>query len=80
MANGDNPSHADIWEAVNQSRMDISKLQGMLEMHFHDTTNHHNPPCKAAADVQKTMLSAVGAALLALLAALGALLLELFRR
>ena len=79
MANGDNPSHSDIWEAVNQSRMDIAKLQGMLEMHFRDNT-HHNPPCKAAVDVQKSMLTAVGAALLALLGAAGALAMELFRR
>ena len=79
MANGDNPSHSDIWEAVNQSRMDIAKLQGMLEMHFRDNTHHH-PPCKAAADMQKTMLSAVGAAVLALMAAAGALIIELVRR
>jgi hypothetical protein len=59
--------------------MDIAKLQGMLEMHFSDNTHHH-PPCKAAVDVQKTMLSAVGAAVLALLAAVGALILELVRR
>lgn len=77
--NGDNPTHAEIWEVVNQSRMDIAKLQGMLEMHFRDNV-HHNPPCKVAADVQKTMLSAVGAALLALIGAAGALALELFRR
>lgn len=77
--NGDNPTHAEIWEVVNQSRMDIAKLQGMLEMHFRDNV-HHTPPCKIAGDVQKTMLSAVGAALLALLGAAGALALELFRR
>lgn len=79
MANGDNPSHGDIWDAVNQSRMDIAKLQGMLEMHFKDGTHHH-PPCKVAADVQKTMLSAVGTALLALLAALGSIVIEFMRK
>ena len=67
--NGDVPSHAELWEAINQSRMDIAELKGMVSMHFRDG-EHHYPPCKAAANMQKTMLSAVGAAVLALLAAL----------
>ena len=79
MANGDIPDHKEIWHAVNQSRMDIAELKGMLTMHFRDGT-HHTPPCKIAGDVQKTMLSAVGAAVLALLGAAGALAMELFRR
>lgn len=48
-------------------------------MHFKDG-EHHHPPCKAAADVQKTMLSAVGAAVLALMAAMGTMILEFLRR
>jgi uncharacterized ferritin-like protein (DUF455 family) len=59
--NGDVPSHAELWEAINQSRMDIAELKGMVSMHFRDG-EHHYPPCKAAANMQKTMLSAVGAA------------------
>ena len=39
-------------------------------MHF-EAGQHHYPPCKPAADLQKMMLSALGAALLALLAAIG---------
>ena len=79
MANGDNPDHRDLWEALNQARLEIAELKGMLAMHFKDG-EHHHPPCKAAADVQKTMLSAVGAAVLALMAAAGALIIELVRR
>ena len=77
--NGDVPSHAELWEAINQSRMDIAELKGMVSMHFRDG-EHHYPPCKAAANMQKPMLSAVGAAVLALLAAVGALVMELVRR
>lgn len=79
MANGDNPDHRDIWDAVNQSRMELAELRGMLTMHFKDD-QHHHPPCKPAADMQKTMLSAVGAALLALLAAVGSIIVEIMRR
>jgi len=79
MANGDSPDHRDIWEAVNQSRMELAELRGMLTMHFR-AGEHHHPPCKTAADMQKTMLSAVGAALLALLAAIGSIVSEFIRR
>jgi len=79
MANGDSPDHRDIWEAVNQSRMELAELRGMLTMHFR-AGEHHHPPCKPAADMQKTMLSAVGAALLALLAAIGSIVSEIIRR
>lgn len=77
--NGDNPNHSDIWEAVNQTRLELAEIKGMIGMHFKDAT-HHTPPCKIAGDVQKTMLSAVGAAVLALMAAVGALILELIRK
>lgn len=79
MANGDNPDLRDVWEAVNQSRMELSELRGMLTMHFR-AGEHHHPPCKPATDMQKTMLSALGAALLALLAAIGSIIMEFMRR
>lgn len=79
MANGDNPDLRDVWDAVNQSRMELAELRGMLTMHFRQG-EHHHPPCKPAADMQKTMLSALGAALLALLAAIGSIIMEFMRR
>lgn len=79
MANGDIPDHRDIWEAVNQSRLELAELKGMINMHFRDGTHHH-PPCKPLADMQKTMLSALGAALLALIAAIGNIVIEFVRR
>lgn len=79
MANGDNPDLRDVWDAVNQSRMELAELRGMLTMHFRQG-EHHHPPCKPATDMQKTMLSALGAALLALLAAIGSIIMEFMRR
>ena len=79
MANGDIPDHRDLWDAVNQSRLELAELKGMLTMHFRDG-EHHHPPCKAANDMQKTMLSAMGAAVLALIAAVGSIVMELLRR
>ena len=79
MPNGDIPDHRDLWDALNQARLEIAEMKGMLTMHFSDG-NHHHPPCKAAADMQKTMLSAVGAALLALMAAVGSIIVEFMRR
>ena len=79
MPNGDIPDHRDLWDALNQARLEIAEMKGMLTMHFSDG-NHHHPPCKAAADMQKTMLSAVGAALLALMAAVGSVIVEIMRR
>ena len=79
MATGESPDLRDVWDVVNQSRLEIAELRGMLTMHFRDG-EHHHPPCKPAADMQKTMLSAVGAALLALLAAIGSIVAEFVRR
>ena len=61
-----------------QARLDIAELRGMLNMHF-GNGQHHYPPCKPAADLQKMMISTLGAALLAVLAAVGNLVLELIR-
>jgi hypothetical protein len=79
MATGESPDLRDVWDVVNQSRLEIAELRGMLTMHFKEG-QHHYPPCKPAADMQKTMLSAVGAALLALLAAIGSIVAEFVRR
>lgn len=79
MPNGDIPDHRDLWDAVNQSRLELAEVKGMLTMHFREG-EHHHPPCKPAADMQKTMLSAMGAALLALLAAVGSIIAELIRK
>lgn len=79
MATGESPDVRDVWDAVNQSRMELAELRGMITMHFRDGAHHH-PPCKPATDMQKTMLSAVGAALLALLAAIGSIVSEFLRR
>lgn len=79
MANGDIPDHKDIWHELNQARLDIAELRGMLSMHFREG-EHHHPPCKPAADMQKTMLSALAAALIALLATIGNIVMEFVRR
>lgn len=79
MSNDDVPTSRDIWEQLQQARLEIAEMKGMLKMHF-DDQRHHFPPCKPAADMQKTMLSAVGAALLALLAAVGSIVSEFIRR
>ncbi len=79
MANGDNPDHREIWESLNQARLEISELKGMLNMHFRDG-EHHHPPCKTASEMQKTMLSAIGAAFLALVAAVGSIVAAFIKR
>ncbi len=79
MPNGDSPDHRDIWEALNQARLDIAELKGMIKMHFEDG-QHHHPPCKPASDMQKTMMSALGAALLALIAAVGSIIAAFVKR
>jgi len=73
------PDTRDLWHEVNQARLDIAELRGMLNMHF-ARGEHHFPPCKPAADLQKMMVSTLGAALIALLAAIGNIVMELLRR
>ena len=73
------PDTRDLWHEVNQARLDIAELRGMLNMHF-GRGEHHFPPCKPAADLQKMMVSTLGAALIALLAAIGNIVMELMRR
>ncbi len=79
MQDTESPDLRDVWDAVNQSRIELAELRGMVKMHF-DDSRHHYPPCKPAADLQKTMLSAMGAALIALLAAIGNIVMEFVRR
>ena len=73
------PNLRDVWEQLNQSRLELAELKGMIKMHF-EAGQHHYPPCKPAADMQKTMMSALGAALIALLAAIGNIVMEFVRR
>ena len=76
MSNENVPDNKAIWDAVTQSRLDLAELKGMLTMHFREG-EHHHPPCPPATAIQKTMLTATGAAVLALLAAIGRLVMEL---
>ncbi len=73
------PDTRDLWHEVNQARLDIAELRGMLNMHF-GSGQHHYPPCKPAAELQKTMLSTLAAAVIALIAAMGNIFMELMRR
>ncbi len=80
MPNGnDNPDLRDVWTAVNEARRELAELKGMLNVHFSDHNIHHSPPCHAAEDMRKTMLSAAGAAILALLAAIGSIIATIMR-
>ena len=76
MSNDNEPDNKAIWDAVTQSRLDLAELKGMLTMHFREG-EHHHPPCPPATAIQKIMLTATGAAVLALLAAIGSLVMEL---
>jgi hypothetical protein len=73
------PDHEDsIYESVNRCRMDIAELRGMITMHFRDG-EHHHPPCVPAQQMQRTLLTATGAAVLSLVSALGLLLMEFLK-
>ena len=73
-----NEEDITLRENLTRCRMDIAELKGMISMHFKDAT-HHTPPCAPAAAIQKSMQAAVGAAIVALLSALGCLLMEVIR-
>jgi hypothetical protein len=80
MPNGnDNPDLRDVWNAVNEMRQSLAELKGMLNVHFSDHNIHHHPPCHPAEEIRRTMLSAAGAALLALLAAIGSIVANFVR-
>ena len=72
------PNLRDVWEQLQQARLDIAELRGMLSMHFRDG-EHHHPPCVPAQQMQKTLLTATGAAVLSLVSALGLLLMEFLK-
>lgn len=80
MPNGnENKDLRDLWVVVNEARRDIAELKGMLKMHISDGGIHHHAPCRPVEEMRKTILSAAGAAILALLAAIGSLVASLVR-
>ena len=78
MPDKEQPDHRDLWDAIYQARLEIAKLQGMIDMHFRDGEPPH-PPCQPAIDMQKTRLGAAGAALLALLGTIGNIIVTFLR-
>lgn len=72
------PDSKSIWDSVMASRLELAELKGMITMHFKDG-EHHHPPCAPAAHLQKTMLTAAGASILALISALGSIVLEVIK-
>ena len=78
MDDENHPDNRTIWDAVMQARMDLAELKGMMTMHLREG-EHHHPPCAPAANLQRTMLTAAGASILALLSALGSIVMELLR-
>ena len=61
-----------------RSTLDIAELRGMVKMHFEDR-QHHIPPCKPAAEMQKTIMSALAAAVIAMLGAIGNLIIAVVK-
>ena len=76
--NMNTPGDRTVWDAVMKARMDLAELKGMMTMHLREG-EHHHPPCAPAANLQRMMLTAAGAFILALLSALGSIALELMR-
>ncbi len=76
--NMNTPGDRTVWDAVMKARMDLAELKGMMTMHLREG-EHHHPPCAPAAHLQRTMLTAAGASILALLSAIGGIVLELVR-
>ena len=79
MDDENHPDNRTIWDAVMQARMDLAELKGMMTMHLREG-EHHHPPCAPAAHLQRTMLTAAGASILALLSAIGSIAIEFMRR
>lgn len=76
--NADTPGDRTVWDAVMKARMDLAELKGMMTMHLREG-EHHHPPCAPAANLQRMMMTAAGASILALLSALGSIVLEFLR-
>ena len=72
------PDSHDLWHEVSQSRLDIAELRGMVKMHFEDR-QHHIPPCRPAAEMQKTIMSALAAAVIAMIGAIGNLIIAVVK-
>lgn len=72
------PGFPELWESVTRARMDIAELKGMMTMHVKDGV-HHSPPCATAQGLQKTLYTAMGAAIISLLSAVACLIMELVR-
>jgi hypothetical protein len=72
------PGDRTVWDAVMKARMDLAELKGMMTMHLREG-EHHHPPCAPAANLQRMMMTAAGASILALLSALGSIVLEFLR-
>ena len=80
MPNGtDNADSRDLWIVVNEMREDVAEMKGMLSLHMSDPSIHHRPPCVQVHEVQNAILAAAGAAVLALLAAIGSLIAALMK-
>jgi hypothetical protein len=80
MPNGnESTDNRDLWVVVNEARRDIAELKGMLKMHISDPNIHHHPPCHAVDEMRRSILSAAGAAILALLAAIGSIVASVVR-
>jgi hypothetical protein len=58
--------------------LDIAELRGMVKMHFEDR-QHHIPPCRPAAEMQKTIMSALAAAVIAMIGAIGNLIIAVVK-
>ena len=76
--NANTPDDRTVWDAVMKARMDLAELKGMMTMHLREG-EHHHPPCAPAANLQRMMMTAAGASILALLSALGSIVLEFLR-
>ncbi len=76
--NMNTPGDRTVWDAVMKARMDLAELKGMMTMHLREG-EHHHPPCAPAANLQRMMMTAAGASILALLSALGSIVLEFLR-
>ena len=72
------PDSHDLWHEVNQARLDIAELRGMVKMHFEDR-QHQIPPCRPAAEMQKTIMSALAAAVIAMIGAIGNLIIAVVK-
>jgi hypothetical protein len=80
MPNGnENKDQRDLWIVVNEVRRDLAEVKGMLKMHISDPNIHHHSPCQPVEEMRRTILTSAGAAILALLAAIGSIIASIVR-